>query len=451
VRTVSARVLAAFGIVLAASCAPPRQVPPPVAPAGRSAPGQDDRERVAAFAQVEGEAIDWLAASDPRLAARLATMASKEVLAKIGTEAVLAEDATALIHEGALDLFAFRARALALERAASLVGGFSLPLPEAGGPGASLDRPRLERELLVRLIDEERGRAAAEAKLGDASGDLVRGILSTWQAPSGKDAWQERDAWISRHLIEIQKSLQDGRPRTGPLDLDQALYPLERVLAPLEFPRGSAALARVRVALDEDARAAPPLASAESVALGTRAHLGLTVDVVALRPRLEPVEAYLRGCATALLAGAGTERAALEARARALLFVEGTCPGSPASRVRAAGPPPERAAICGLLRSLGDEGSRGAAIVALHDDVLLALAAVDRSPPPRTALLSRPDNDRVDELRRQARERPVVALGLALAAAALYGGDPAAVDARTGTWLSLGDVPLDVVERELGR
>jgi hypothetical protein len=88
-------------------------------------------------------------------------------------------------------------------------------------------------------------------------------------------------------------------------------------------------------------------------------------------------------------------------------------------------------------------------MVALHDDLLLALSALMTSPPPRTTLLSKPDDDQVDALRRMARERPVVALGPALAASLLFGDDPATDDARLRAWLSLGEAPLDVVEREL--
>jgi hypothetical protein len=112
------------------------------------------------------------------------------------------------------------------------------------------------------------------------------------------------------------------------------------------------------------------------------------------------------------------------------------------------GPPPERAAICGVLRALVEDPP--AAIVALHDDVILAIAAVDRSPPPRTGLLSKPDDEVVDSLRRGARERPVVALGVALAAELLYrdvtreGAQP-----RLLAWSALGEAPLDIVSREI--
>jgi hypothetical protein len=81
--------------------------------------------------------------------------------------------------------------------------------------------------------------------------------------------------------------------------------------------------------------------------------------------------------------------------------------------------------------------------------VLLSLAAVVSAPPPRTELLSHPADDVVDALERMARERPVVALGVALAAELVYRG-PSPED-RVRTWRALGEAPLDVVARELDR
>src|SRR5258708_13338370 len=58
-------------------------------------------------------------------------------------------------------------------------------------------------------------------------------------------------------------------------------------------------------------------------------------------------------------------------------------------------PPPERAAICGALRALVEEASPAPALVALHADVSLSLAA-ERARPPRseahTSELQSPDH-----------------------------------------------------------
>ena len=339
------------------------------------APGRtpaDDAKSVATFGHLEDEAMSWIAAADPRLAARASSPApaTDDVLKRIGTEAVLAEDATAVIHGGSLDLFAFRARARALDEAAHRVAAFGDPLPDGAAPDGAIARPRLERELLARVIQEEEVRAAEEAKLGDASGDLVRAIVATWTPPAAPEEWPLRDAWVSKHLLEIRDSLRQGPPRTGPLDLDVELYPLERLLAPLQFPRGSAAIAELRMGLDADMRAVPSLVTPERVAFGAKVHLGVAVDA---RDAGGAVRAH-RGAASRASRRPRSRRAApgrgaIEARARQLLLVERPCPAVPGTRVRSMGPPPERAAICGILRALMEEPAQAAALVALHDDV----------------------------------------------------------------------------------
>jgi hypothetical protein len=418
-----------------------------------AAPDAEDRARTAEVVQAEDLAIGWMAAADPRLAARANAVGSDEAIKHIGLEAVLAEDASAKIVGSSLDLFAFRARARALEEAAKIVATLRSPLPETGPLGSALARPRLERELLERLIGEERARAGDEARLGDAAGDLVRGIVSTWTPPARPQDVQDRDAWVSTHLLEICDSLRESsshvsEPRTGPPDVDVALYPLERLLAPLQFPRGAAAVAKIRMALDADMRVVPRIRDPNRIAQGVKVHLGVDLNPATLPERLEQLRARLRDLAQRALAHADPDlRPALLARARKLLLVERPCPAVPDSRVRAMSPPPERAAVCGALAALAEE-PRAAALVALHDDVLLALAAVVPAPPPRTALLSQPADDQVDELERSARERPVLAVGPALAAEIVYAAKDGA-DERIAAWRALGEAPLDVVAREV--
>ncbi|MBV9948939.1 MAG: hypothetical protein JOZ69_18970, partial [Myxococcales bacterium] len=190
---------------LAPACASTSAVP-----RAETAAAAPDRSwaRTAAFVHVEDDALGWLAAADPRLAIRADTVAPDAMLKHIGTEAILAEDATAQIRGGSLDIFAFRARAHALEQAAKLVRDFRDPLPEAGPLGSTIARPKLERELLARLIEEERTRTDDEAKLGEASGELVRAIVATWKAPSAPQDWLDRDNWLSKHLLEIRDSVR---------------------------------------------------------------------------------------------------------------------------------------------------------------------------------------------------------------------------------------------------
>lgn len=422
----------------------------PLRPAAGAPPeeGRLAREQTGAFAQVEDESLGWLFAADPRLAARANASAPAELLARIGTDAVLAEDTTAVIRGGSLDLFAFRARARALSEAAARLAAFHGELPETGPVGSALARPRLERELLDRMVTEEMERAAVESKLGEASGELVRAMVALWQPPKTPQEVPEVDAWAAKHLLEISDSLHGSQPRNGPEDLDVELYPLERLLAPPEFPKGAAAIVQVRTAIDDDRRVVPRVESAEPLARAVKTHLGLDVAPATLAERLSLLEGKLRDDAERALASLDdADRAAALARARELLLVERACPGVPDSRVRDMAPPPERAASCGVLHVLTEEPSRAAVTVTLHDDVLLSMAAVTSAPPPRTRLLSHPEDDDVDTLERAARERPVVALGAALAIEIVTAhGD---VEPRVARWHALGEAPLDVVAREL--
>lgn len=434
--------------LLVAACGPPGTSvgAPPAVPAP---PGDDGRAATSSFAQVEAVALGWVSAADPRLAARTGVTAPPDVVGRIGTAAVLAEDTTARMHGGSLDLFAFKARAGALAEASKVVAGFHGDLPEAGPVGSELKRPRLERELLVRLIDEETARAADEARLGDAAGDLVRAIVATWTPPASPQDVQDRDVWVAKHLLEIRESLRDAAPPTGPSDLDVPLYPLERLLASTEYPRGTAALAQLDVALDQDSRVAPKIDSPERIARAVRVHLGLALDLAALPAQLASLEALLRAEAERGLAALddGTRRATT-VKARELLYVEGACPPVVDSPVRSMPPPPERAAVCGALRALSDATTQLAEVIALHDEVQLSLAAITSAPPPRTTLLCEPANEDVDSLRRMARVRPAVALGPVLAAQIVLGRGVRAT--RIGAWRDLGEVPLDVMARELG-
>lgn len=438
--------LAATGS-LAAVCSACAAAPAPPPHARPTDDGASDRASTERFFQVERQALDWIAAADPRLAARARLAPSDSVLKRIGTEAVLAEDVAAQIRGGSLDLFAFQGRARALLEAAHVLEGDRERLPETAAPTAPLARPGLERALLGRLIEEERGRAVDEANLREASGDLIRGILSTWTPPEAPQDWQERDVWVSKHLLEIRESLRDRGLRGGPLDLDTTLYPLERLLVPLDFPRGAAAIAEVRLALDADTRAFPPLVDPARIAAEVELHLGLKIDPSAMGPRLARLGERLRVLAQHALEESAAPQAAI-ARATHLLLVEATCPAVTGTLVRAMAPPPERGAICGAIRALTEEPDPAAALVALHDDVLLTFAGITTTPPPRTQLLSSPENEEVDTLLRSVRERPVPSLGVALAAEILYASDGG--DERLRAWRALGEAPLDVVARETG-
>ncbi|MDP9033641.1 MAG: hypothetical protein M3O50_02455 [Myxococcota bacterium] len=405
-----------------------------------------DRARISAFLRAEEVALSWLALADPRLARRTILTPRDDLAERLAMEAMPDEQVSAPLPGHSLDLFAFPARKRALDRAAQALARFAEPLPSVGPAGSLLARPQLERELLARLIEEEKLRAEDEARLGDSSGELVRAIVSTWTPPVAAAEWPERDAWLNKHLLEIRSSLSVEGPRIAPTDLDVALYPLERLLPPLQFPRASAAIAQLRMAIDEDMRVVPDVAPVERVRLAVQGHLGLRIETATLRPRLERLVARLRVPAARAL-GQGQSRRDVASRARKLLYAEGPCPAPPGTLVRVVAAPPERAAICGVVSALTTGSTHDAALVALHDDVLMSLAAIAGPPPPRLQLLSEPENDLVDALERSARERPVIALGIALAAEIIYGSDGA--DSRLQAWRDLGEAPLDIVAREV--
>jgi hypothetical protein len=413
-----------------------------------AAAARDDGATVESFQRAEGQAFDYLAAADPRLAKRARVRASDEVLKRIGMAAVLREDASAAIVGGSLDLFAFRARGQALEAAAKIVAeGARGPLPDSSAPLSKLARPRLERELLARLIEEERARVDDEQRLGEASGALVRGMVETWAPPAVPQEWPERDAWAAKHLLAIRDSLHDRSARTGPSDLDVSLYPLERILAPMQFPKAAAALAEVRIAIDEDERTVPKVERGELLIHQLQYHLGVQPSLDAVRARIAELEPRLRQAAEKSLEAAGTPRVDVETRARAMLLAEGACAPIEGSAVRSMSPPPERAAICRIVRAL-QEGTRDpVALFAAHDDTILALAALDGSITRHDAMISHPPPEEADTLERAARERPVAALGVALALDLVWSSP--SPEAALTHWRALGEAPLDIVSREL--
>jgi hypothetical protein len=437
------RLVIASALLSCAAARPPAPVAVPAPPEHVA----DDRASAAELETLVHDVLDLLAAADPRMAAREGATPSEEVLKRVGMDAIFAEDEQAAIRGTSLDLFAFDARSRALALADAKVKAFANRAPERAPPGSAVERPRLEYERLSRLVGEESARDADEAKLGEASGDLVRAIVQTWTPPATPQDEPDRDAWVTQHLRQIRDSLR-GLPRTGPGDLDAALNPLEHVLRPSEYPKSAAAIAELRIALDEDMRAVPALVASDRVAAATGAFLGVSVDPAGLVARLEPTIALLRERAGATLDANGGARRAIEGRARELLFADATCPVGAGTRVGAIAPPPERALACGAVRALTEEPMPAAAIVALHDEVLLALSAVTTSPPPRTRLLCHPDDDAVDAFRLEARQRPVPFIGLMLAAELLFapGADE---EGRLRTWSALGDAPLDIVARAL--
>jgi hypothetical protein len=407
------------------------------------------------FARVEDEALQWLAAEDPRLATRFGLVAPEWMLNGIRTDAVLREDVKAVVRGGSLDIFAFEARDLVLRRVASLVGD-DATLPASDEGDSRLRQSRLELVLAQRLVSQERARLDDEMRLGDASGDLVRVLIDELRVPASKDENVERDAWVARRLLEIQGSLGTLSSRGGRRDLDTALYPLERLLSSAQFPKAARALVDLRIAMDADTRPLAELPELADVIRRVRTHIGVLIDPGDFDERLSRLATAIRGEIDRRMSSSlsspstpnpsAASRADLEARARGLLLGADSCPCESETRVGCMPPSPERRGVCGILRALTEVPERTAVLIALHDDVVVARTVLGVNVPVRTSLLSRAPTELVDQLLDTARTRPIFVLGIALAADLLYASDGS--DARIACWRRLGDVPLDIAALE---
>jgi hypothetical protein len=413
------------------------------------APAEDDgRANVAPFEAAEAHAIDMLVAVDPRLSRRFDAQASAEALQSIGTAAVLAEDATAVVRGGALDLFAFKARSATLARLTADLAKAAGPLPDVAS--GAIARPRLERELLVRAVAEERARVAEESPLGDAAAPLVRAMVELWTPGATAAEWRDTDAWASAHLLQIRDSYAAPPARTAASDLEPALFELEKLLVPMQFGKSAFALTQVHAALDADDRPRPAAMSPDELASRARVHLGIATTA-ALATELGATADTLKGLVDAALGDAkGDAREAIEKEARTLLLADAKCGAVAGSRMRSAAPPAERNGVCNVLTLTQRTDARAASLMALHDEVVVAeWTLTPPSPRAHLATLSvRVDDDLADTLKEMAAARPLTPLAAGVVAAFLY-RSPADAPRLAAAWQAFGEAPLDVAEREL--
>ena len=446
-------------LALAVGCGP--------APGNVEAPRakDDTADRVARFQSVEEDVLHTLAAIDRRVARRARLEPREEVLRHLTMSAMLAEDASLAVVDGAIDPFSFEARARGLAAVKATLATSPADLPLASG---SLAAPALERELLLRLVDEEVVRLEEERALPRSASSLVRAVVETWQAPASQQHAAERDRWLSRRLREVSASISGtATPGTGALDvvrareLDDALDALEHHAESGGLVRATAELVKLRELLESLATRPAAAASSDWSSVGRRvqAHLGLALAPDVLERRLDAAERTLRTAATRAAEGAHLDQDALAAHAALLVFAGGPCAVAvPGSRVRSMAPSPERAVACRLRQSAlaaTDDAMRAHTLVAMHDHVVVAQWALDVARGTATIAqatgkhrpLSRPGPDVTARWERIALARPVAAIGGGLAADVLYG--TGAPDARARVWSELGEVPLDIAEREL--
>ncbi len=434
---------------------------------GRPAKDPSDAAAIAAqvraFGELEDEILRDLATIDSRVARRAHINPREEDLRRVSMAAMLREDPTVAVVEGAIDPFSFDARTRGLDAVRAKVAKVPRDLP-ATAEGLT-ERPALERELLERLVEEEAVRLDEERLLPRSASALVRAVVEGWRPAKTPKDLEEQDRWLSRRLGELGRSLKDDSSSGAPTmdlvrarELDDALDALEH--ATPGMIKTMQELVRIREALE--AQGARPTATKHSewtdVARRAKAHLGAIGAPEELERELGAVATKLRAEAEKALAAVDLKQDALTTRLAPLLFPDRECVNAiPGSRIRSMAAPPERTPAC-LLRhvvaSAQDETARAIALVAMHDHVVVAqwalavatgAATLDQAQS-KHRLLSLPTPDVAARLERIALARPVAAIGAGEAVRILVKGDAAA---RANAWSRLGDLPLDLAAREL--
>lgn len=430
----------------------------------KAPPGTDSEAlvaRVRMFESGEDELLRDLSAIDRRVASRARIMPHEDDLRRVAMDAVLNGDTTLAVVDGAIDPFSFDARARGLAAAKRKLGNVPTDLP--GFSRTNTTTPAFERELLGRLVDEELVRLDEERGLPRSASALVRGIVETWMPPSSPLQVAERDKWLAHRLEELRERV-GGLDRVRARELDDALDALEHAIAVPGFAGANGQLVELRQAIEGatpvDARLERP-SDWSNVARRVQVHLGVAASPDEVAKRLDAAEKRLRVAAEQALASAGVENDATLASAQALVFQGKPCSDTVAgSRIRSMAAPPERIAACHIRHLLGkstDERTRARALVVLHEHVVVAQwalttargAATLEQATARHRPMSLPLPDVTAHWERIALARPVDAIGGGLAAAVIAEGeDPVA---RAHAWTGLGEVPLDIAERELAR
>jgi|GEM_PF-1466806 len=431
-----------------------------------ASPGHgDEPSRVAAFQALEDEVLRDLATVDRRVASRGRIAPREEDLRRVSMGAVLAEDPSLAVVDGAIDPFSFEARARGLAGARKKLDAAPADLPRSAN--GMVPSPAFEKELLTRVVDEEIVRLDEERALPRSASSLLRAVIDTWTPPQNAAEAGERDRWLARRIREVASSVSAPMANgAAALDvvrareLDDALDALEHEMEASGLTLATAELVKLREALE--AQGNRPWAKAASdwtaVSRRVRAHLGVEVASDALDAQLAGLQKELRAAAEAAIAKAPSPDAATE-KASALVFASSPCVDAvPGSRVRSMAPPPERLAACHLRHAAAganDAATRATILVAMHDHVVVSRWALDVARGASTIAqatgkyrpLSRPGPDVAARWERIALARPTVAIGGGLAAGVLFAGPD--VVARGKRWSELGEVPLDVAAREL--
>ncbi len=411
-----------------------------------------DPEATAKFLSIEGQVLADLAAIDRRLAARVGQAPSDDDLRRVAMAAILSEDASTAVVDGAIDAFSFGARERALTAAKRKLDA----APAVEGPSAQ------ERALLSRLLEAEILRVADERRLPRSASDLVRAIVATWTPPETLAAVGERDAWLARRLSEVRGSLAApgaALDTTRARELDDALDDLEELTREAPFKQATPELVKLRDALESSGGPHVPVGW-ESVRAHLRVHFGVdAASATDLASELEAAEAATREAAGKVSLYGESEKDELAAQMQTIVFSREPCRMPVAgSRVRSLFAPPERAPLCHLVVSLAAKPDLSTALaVAMHTYVTVGLWALELATresrvseaSARHRLLYPPTTSVHARAERLALARPTTAIGTAMGVALLL---RSAGGAHEGArrWVTLGDAPLDVTSAEMG-
>lgn len=425
-------------LLLLVGCPAPATAPVPAADPKVVARAEDPR----AFADAETRVLSRVTVTDARLVRRTGLPPTEKDTDLVAMSIIKGENADAMVVDGTLDPFSFDARKKVLTSAKALAAA----LPDTTAT-------QLEKQALLRLIDEEIARVDEERALPTSASALIDAM--TGALADGGDRGK-RDMWLARRLDEIGASYKDHPlPPLLRAELDDALDPLEKKAT--GYPATAMALSRLRDQLeDTHAQSPAPLATDGSEVLSVfRAHVdGRPTTMPALEQEAQLLIARLNEVLhdrESKLPDATVRK--IEARAGKLLLAAEPCKLSAESgHVRGMRTSREREAACRLVTLLcdtdpNDEEATLTAWLYMRD-----LAAMSRwVVAPAKTRPSHPFTSTVEmadarKLERGVISRPAAAIGAMKAASLLFTADGfAAVQERARAWQKLGDVPIDVV------
>jgi hypothetical protein len=435
------RALAALPLLgaLALGCTPAVVPPRPPVPAPRDDGG------AATFARAEDTLLRALAAADARFASRIGKSPSDD-----------GPGASGELVGGALDPFAFAARAQAIEAAARAF------------EDTTRAQPSVERDAALLTAKAEAARARAEADLTVYGADLLLAVALASGDASDPDRAAADDALLAERVGDVDDAFAKARaPLARRREVEDALDPFERLVAQrggaARYPKAFSALAKLRETTGE-ARALNDGVLPEPRPVGVDLALAMVGErrpVDAILAALTSAETSLRARAEAALAALGERRAdTIRAAVGKKLGMRAPCKVSiAASPLRSAASSPEREAGCLAVRELAyakTPEETAAAWTMLHDHVAVATWALAFHTQRETLgavrgrvhLLSLPDDRTKDTLLRRATLRPAQALGPGILASLVAEAGDAAVT-RATLVERYGDAPAAILRESL--